>query len=650
MTATWPEAFSRLTRAVALADNSRVVLAGAGGYVTEEALILGDGFSFTNTSIAPNEAAYKGGLAQTRAGLAVAVQNIRTETDAALAEMALALGYSGLSGASALPWVYQSMATNKNSAGAAFSTLHSVVPTRNITRGSSTTTGTGNGVLTRLAIDRYGYPMEADTPEPILMTCRQDVTLGTNPGQESFDCFAAGAPAGDVFQIWTAGYGDGLQAPAGSAIGVTADTSASLGVQNPSFNQSSGSGSGFVLNGWTLSAGSAASMSVSTLTADLYRVCALEGSSPGALMVTFAGATTTVAAGSNSVNVNTFAGSGTLNVASTTGFPTSGALTVNTGSGYVTITYTGVGGTTFTGCTCSGAGVLATGGYVGQNVTTTITQTISSNGGSLEAARAYFSRLACNRSNYTGVGTVTAQVGSRSWSLFLNSQSGYQPLSPPLSSPTDATNGPNLWFPNFDTNSFSVTFSVSIGLGSILLDDFTWGPFSNVANKLLWVGGGSTNFLYGDTITFTDSEPVGGSLVGKTNHWISRLYGVWNLPAATLVATPGSAPTVATGAGSGSVTAGVHYFAISYFDNATGIEGPIGPVSVALYSDGSHHVALTAIPTSGALYRRVYATQANGNPLSLYFVANINDSGTTTYDMNTADGSLTLVAPATADA
>jgi hypothetical protein len=72
--------------------------------------------------------------------------------------------------------------------------------------------------------------------------------------------------------------------------------------------------------------------------------------------------TTTVAAGSNTVNVNTFAGAGVLNVASTAGWPTSGTLNVQTSTGGATITYTGVsGGNSFTGCTLTwGSGTLAT--------------------------------------------------------------------------------------------------------------------------------------------------------------------------------------------------------------------------------------------------------------------------------------------------
>lgn len=77
------------------------------------------------------------------------------------------------------------------------------------------------------------------------------------------------------------------------------------------------------------------------------------------------GANTTVASGSNGVNTNTFAGSGTLNVASTTDAPSSGTIIVATGGTPATITYTGVTGTTFTGCnTTSGGGVMSTNGRV----------------------------------------------------------------------------------------------------------------------------------------------------------------------------------------------------------------------------------------------------------------------------------------------
>jgi hypothetical protein len=80
---------------------------------------------------------------------------------------------------------------------------------------------------------------------------------------------------------------------------------------------------------------------------------------------------TTVASGSNGVNVDTFEGAGVLNVNTTLGYPaasinsTQGSLTVATSAGTAVITYTGITATSFTGCTTvSGSGTLSTGGAV----------------------------------------------------------------------------------------------------------------------------------------------------------------------------------------------------------------------------------------------------------------------------------------------
>ncbi len=54
---------------------------------------------------------------------------------------------------------------------------------------------------------------------------------------------------------------------------------------------------------------------------------------------------------------------GTINVASTSGFPSSGTLHITTTTGVSTVTYTGKGGTTFTGCT-GGTGDTSNGGKV----------------------------------------------------------------------------------------------------------------------------------------------------------------------------------------------------------------------------------------------------------------------------------------------
>lgn len=84
---------------------------------------------------------------------------------------------------------------------------------------------------------------------------------------------------------------------------------------------------------------------------------------------------TTVAAGSNGAILP----QSTINVASTTGFPTVGIIYVTTSAGIQTVTYTGVTGTTFTGCS-GGTGTMSTGGGVGGGVATIAA---GSNGASL---------------------------------------------------------------------------------------------------------------------------------------------------------------------------------------------------------------------------------------------------------------------------
>ena len=73
--------------------------------------------------------------------------------------------------------------------------------------------------------------------------------------------------------------------------------------------------------------------------------------------------TTTVAPASNGVPIICF-GAGTLNVVSTTGFPASGTLLVQTTLGTATLTYAGLLATAFTGCTCAGLGTVLTGHVV----------------------------------------------------------------------------------------------------------------------------------------------------------------------------------------------------------------------------------------------------------------------------------------------
>jgi hypothetical protein len=94
----------------------------------------------------------------------------------------------------------------------------------------------------------------------------------------------------------------------------------------------------------------------------------LVATSTGTQTVTYTGTTsasTTVAAGSNGQALP----QGTINVVSTASFLAAGTLRVTTSGGVQTVTYTGKTANSFTGCT-GGTGTMSTGGAVAQDVFT----------------------------------------------------------------------------------------------------------------------------------------------------------------------------------------------------------------------------------------------------------------------------------------
>jgi len=85
-----------------------------------------------------------------------------------------------------------------------------------------------------------------------------------------------------------------------------------------------------------------------TKTAGLFKISAIN-----------VGNNTTIAAGSNGQSLP----QSTINVVSTTGFPSSGTIFVTTDTGSYAVTYTGTTATSFTGCS-GGSGTMSTGGAV----------------------------------------------------------------------------------------------------------------------------------------------------------------------------------------------------------------------------------------------------------------------------------------------
>jgi len=133
------------------------------------------------------------------------------------------------------------------------------------------------------------------------------------------------------------------------------------GVTATSFTGCSG-GTGNILGGVASSIGTGAAPLITTINTTI--AAGSNGvnlaSNPGTINVaSTTTATTTIAAGSNNIPLPI----ATVNVASTTGFSTSGSIYITTNQGIQLVTYTGTTATTFTGCT-GGYGYMVTGNSV----------------------------------------------------------------------------------------------------------------------------------------------------------------------------------------------------------------------------------------------------------------------------------------------
>lgn len=149
--------------------------------------------------------------------------------------------------------------------------------------------------------------------------------------------------------------------------GITVDTDGAMAWDTlPAVGQHQARGS--CLANKTMTSGQTASTTRDGTAVTIYYTERPSTSAGGVVTVSVNGyGATTIAAGSNGVNTSTFAGSGTLNVATngTTGFPSAGTLTVANASTTAVVTYTGKTASTFTGCTeVSAGGVMSTSGAV----------------------------------------------------------------------------------------------------------------------------------------------------------------------------------------------------------------------------------------------------------------------------------------------
>lgn len=286
MATTFYQVGLRITETVKLVEDQRLSLVSTGstGFLTSENVILADGIPFD----AFDAPAYNTGEVQIRTAFSNALLTAGGAIGPCITESAKSLGLLGVgvpqtAPSAIFPLLYQFMAQNQNST--AFQS-QPLVYSRGLTRGTPSygSSNVGTGILYRLNVDPYAFPLEGGFAEKLNFQCTKDVQLGTLPGQEQFS--VQGQPFRDALSWYSTGFGSGLSASGAQGLtGITADTTQTL-IQNSSFSQYSGTGgaASFALNGWTQSSGLAASMSVDTT--NYYRASQQEGSAPGSLKCT----------------------------------------------------------------------------------------------------------------------------------------------------------------------------------------------------------------------------------------------------------------------------------------------------------------------------------------------------------------------------
>ncbi len=156
------------------------------------------------------------------------------------------------------------------------------------------------------------------------------------------------------------------------------------------------------------------------------------------------------------------------------------------------------------------------------NVTSTLTQKLSTFNIKLRGDVPYMVQLAWNRQVGSASGTLQVDWGSKNNSVVAAAQTGWQTLRVP------STIGTNCWLKNFNENDLDLVISWTRTAGTLLIDDLLVVPGQQFDGGWLWILGGSTAFLKNDKWTYTDTASD-SSLV---NYWLWRARGRY-LPAVT---------------------------------------------------------------------------------------------------------------------
>lgn len=227
---------------------------------------------------------------------------------------------------------------------------------------------------------------------------------------------------------------------------------------------------------------------------------------------------TTIAAGSNAASLP----QATINVASTTGFSTTGTIFVVTGAGTQTVTYTGTTGTTFTGCT-GGTGTMSTGGAV-----TAATINVASTTG------------------FATTGTISVVTSTGTQTVTYLSTNGTQFLSCTGGTGTMTTGG-SVFFGSKDTsaNPANDKWGGGVQVGAqTATASFTIGTPTTTAKGGRVTLTGLTGFTAsspGNRLTITGANNAGNNGTWLITAFISATSVVIENPTAIAETTPGTA-------------------------------------------------------------------------------------------------------------
>ena len=153
------------------------------------------------------------------------------------------------------------------------------------------------------------------------------------------------------------------------------------------------------------------------------------------------------------------------------------------------------------------------------NATCVLSQKLSVRNIQLDKRRPYMVQLAWNRAVGGATGTLVLKIGTRSVSVVVAAQAGWQVLRVALDT--------NSWPVNFEENDTAVKIDWTRTAGTLLVDEVIFTPGIEFGGGWYWLVGGPTPWMLNDVWTWTDTE-VGAIL----QRWFWRAFNRY-LPATT---------------------------------------------------------------------------------------------------------------------